>query len=326
MIAERQLAPEQRPHAYVEGVRIKRGRDGRVYILCSACAMTANAVRHRGFGAIRRVRDQRVARKIDRHLSLVRPAPTPPEAPSPVAAPAPDVDPGTPHPFVASGAVLTDTRGRRRPLCDTCGRIQNARGRHLPGDSWYHRRRLAAAEVRAGAAPVAPIPRPAPTARPRTLPAAEYVALALDIDRLLALPADAIGWKLRVRLTAVRELLKVPDYPTLAAVDEPDPEAPPPSLVASSPEVYAPKPLAPAGPGPIPTGLLRGIQSGRHRDLVRRAHEQGWAVSMTGAGHVALSRGSTILNVSTTVREGRGRGWANLRAQARRAGIDVGGL
>jgi len=156
------------------------------------------------------------------------------------------------------------------------------------------------------------------------------VALAISVDRLLALPADTLGWKLRMRLGEVRDILGVPVYPSLLAPDAPkDPEAPSPDLIERRPEL-APRavPVAEGAvlPRPNITGLLRGIQSGRHRELVKRAVDQGWDVAMTGGGHVALTRGHRRLVVSTTVREGRGRGWANLRAEAKRIGLDVGTL
>src|SRR5262245_8122346 len=269
-----------------------RGSDGRSYVLCSACGHPRMAGRHHApkTGSARHY---------------------------------PHVDA---HPFRLGLLTTTGKRGQVIRLCDQCGKPGNAPG---------HR----AEAIRQAGLPVPPKPEPkartraarSPTSRAATsvragsLPAAELVGLAIAIDRALALPPDALGWRLRLRLADVRPLLGLPVYPTLAAPDaEPDPEAPDTHLRKLRPAL-APKPL-PVARDATYAGILRGIQSTRNRNLVRRAHESGWAVALTGAGHVSLRRGDTVLNVSTTQREGRGHGWANLRADAKRAGIDVTGL
>jgi hypothetical protein len=275
-------------HSYVEGVRVLRGRDGRTYRLCSACGKPANAGRHRmGEVAVKAPTFRQIG-----------------------------------HEFVAGPGIGIDTKGARRPLCRDCGK---------PANAPYHRRaarglpplvKAVSARTRAARAPS---DRAAAGVRRGSLPAVELVAVAISIDRALALPADALGWRLRMRLADVRPLLGVPTYPSLAAPDhEPDPEAPPDSLTERRPELR-PQSL-PAADDAKMVGLLRGIQSGKNRELVRRARDQGWAVTMTGSGHIALSKGQSRILVSTTQREGRGRGWANLRADAKRNGIDVAGM
>jgi len=291
-VAMEALTPETGlHHPYVEGVRILNGRGGRTYRLCSACAKPANAPRHRMGAAA-----AKAPKAKDRALG---------------------------HEYRAGPGVMADKRGRRHGLCADCGK---------PANAPYHRR---------GWRGLAPLPKPAPRTRAargapsprasagvragRSLPAAELVMVAVAVDRALALPADALGWRLRMRLADIRPLLGVPTYPTLAAPDhEPDEDAPGADLVEHRPELR-PKTLPLADDARI-VGLLRGIQSGKNRELVKRARDQGWDVAMTGSGHIALSKGQSRILVSTTQREGRGRGWANLRADARRAGIDVTGL
>ena len=283
------------PHEFVEGVRVKRGSDGRAFKLCSVCEGTRNMRVHHGG--------------------------------EPLAKSAKD-----PHPFELGGGFKLGKDGRHLALCARpgCGGVASliahspkANGVSVGAAQIIHPER---GKGRARVAQGAPTARATSRARAASLPPAEYVALAIAIDQVLALPPEAIGWRLRIRLGDMRPLLGVPDYPTLQAREAPpDPEAPTPADIAVSPERYASKSLPVAVDSKLP-GILRGIQSGRHRDLVRRAKDQGWGVAMTGSGHVALTKGQSRLLVSTTVREGRGHGWANLRAEAKRAGIDVAGL
>jgi hypothetical protein len=204
---------------------------------------------------------------------------------------------------------------------------------YRPGE--YRRPAPAPEENAARETPRDPSPRAPSTGRrgkvapPPTTPA-EYVQAALAIDRILALPADLVGWRLRLRLADVRPLLGVPDYPVLGtpAPDhpgvEPDPEAPPPSLLEDRPALR-PKVLEPAATTAA-LGIIRGIRSDRIKSLARRALDQGWDVSMTGGGHVRLAKGSQVIIASGSAETGSGHGWGNLRAQARRSGLDVTGL
>ena len=310
--------PPLAPHPFTPGPDSRPDSRGHRRPLCLVCGHTP----HPG------PRRPRAQGRANEGWPAAEAAPTPQEPPQAPAEPV-AVSEGV-HTFRPGPGVLVDSRGRRRPLCATCGKIQNARGRH--SDSWGRDSGAAAAvhpvpgpeEARTRAARGAPSSRAAAGVRPRKIPPAEYVAAALAIDAILALPVEAVGFRVRIRAGDLRAVLGVPEYPSLRAADTPpDPEAPPPALIEEHPEL-APRPMLEARPNI--TGLLRGIQSGRHRDLVKRAVEQGWDIAMTGSGHVALSRGQRRLVVSTTVREGRGRGWANLRAEARRVGIDVGGL
>src|SRR5262245_60381473 len=223
------------------------------------------------------------------------------------------------HPYVWDGTTRRPAGGLGRPIrpCIVCGQ---GRSRHS----------AVKAAVAREASVSGPMPK-APTTgrRPRTLPKvppAELVGLALAVDRILALPADLVGWRLRLRLADIRPLLNVPEFPVLAgpevATSPSDPEAPPPTLVAARPAL-APRPVA-ITPGSRALSIVRGIRSERIRSLARRAIEQGWDVDLTGSGHLRLSKGSQVIIGSGT--GDRGRGYANLRAEAKRRGMDVSGL
>lgn len=281
------------PHAYVEGVHTRSGRDGRVYRLCRVCDDRANASPHRGFRTTpHTIRE----RETDR------------------------------HPFVIGTEVQTDSRGHRRALCRVCGAVSSA----LP-----HRAEVGGAilaplddpsDRSASAPPPTAVPvRPGPV-RPAkiTPPVAEIALVAIGIDRLLALPTDAVSWRLRVRLTEVRQLLDCPVLPTLDPADQVDPDASPPT----DRDLDLKPSLAPqridAAPVVVGNAILRSITDSRRRTLVRRAIETGWSANRTASNHVALDKGATRIIV--TMHEGYGRAWANTRAQAKRAGLDVTGL
>ena len=177
----------------------------------------------------------------------------------------------------------------------------------------------------------APAPPRAPVGRKAaTLPAAELVAIAVAIDRVLAMPGDAVGWRLRMRLDEARKLLNVPDYPTLdaAQVREVDPEPPTPDLIERRPGLA---PRAPVATGDAQAqAIIRGIRSERIKTLAKRALAAGYVLEMTGSGHLAIasaSDGRRLMVVSTTAADSRrGHTWGNVRAQAKRVGIDVTGL
>jgi hypothetical protein len=130
-----------------------------------------------------------------------------------------------------------------------------------------------------------------------------------------------------MRLASAREVLAVPEYPTLDVAEVgPAPEPPTPDLVAAHPETLAPRTPVPT-PDAAAQRLIRGIRDDRTKALARRAVQAGASLSMTGSGHLAIDRGGQRLVVSTTANGGRrGHSWGNVRAQAKRVGIDVTGL
>jgi hypothetical protein len=217
---------------------------------------------------------------------------------------------GARHPFQASlSTIIKDGRGTAQ-ACVVCGRLRRATEHKL----------TPLAEV-----PAVVIDRTEtdPTKPPRPAriipPPAELTMAALAIDVLLALPPEALEWSLRIRLDDVRKRLKVPPFPTLnpdAVVDDgPPTEA---DLARHPRLIRSPAPVA------IGSAIARGIPDKRRRELIKRAVGDGWDAARTANNHIALDKGATRIIVPTT--EGYGRGWNNLKAQAKRAGIDVAGL
>jgi len=256
------------------------------------------------------------------------------------------------HDYVEGAHTRHGSDGRLYRLCRVCDLPANA-GRHRPEETvaaaqvkrlatWSAKRAPRASDpLRSGArplpalalveaptAPEAPTPKLAPSTgrrrsiRPDAIPM-EYLQLALSIDRLLSLPADAIPWRLRLRLADIRGLLEVPTFPALTADYTPVADPTPEVVLEARPDLSY---HAPAAPATQTRGILRGIRSDRIKRLATRAQEDGWDVSLTGSGHLRLAKGSQVIIGSTTAETGSGHGWGNLRAQAKRAGLNVDGL
>ena len=293
-------------HAYVEGVHIRTGRDGRVYRLCRVCDDRANAGPHRGFRTTPATPRERAER----------------------------------HPFDESSTVfVSDARGHRTPACLTCGKTRRATEHGglsaplppvVPTDPATPRPLRVVTD-----APLSAPPRTAARPRPTkiTPPAAEIAMVALAIDRLLAMPEEAVDVRLRMRLSSARELLACPPFPTmdvrltdpvdpLVQADDDDPLAAP-SIVAT----FAPRrPLEPDR-AIGQRSVVAGIRSDKYRELARRALQAGFTAHKTGSGHLSLDKGGTRIILSMTAETGRrGHSWGNARAEAKRAGIDVTGL
>jgi hypothetical protein len=297
MLAKVPARPER--HQYVEGVHTRTAKDGRVYRLCRVCDDRANAFPHRGF----RTTPLTIRERSEHHR----------------------FDPST-------TVVIRDARGHATPACLACGKAKRATEHGglsnplpalSPADPVPARLRALPSPPANGtkAAPV----RVAPTKI--APPPAELTMVALAIDRLLALPDDLVDWRLRTRLTSARELVAVPVFPTLDVRLTPEvadaAEVPPDdNLVVSR----APTAL-PAAPAIVARGILAGIRNDRIRELVKRAAADGWEVGKTGSGHISIAKGKQRMILSTTSNDGRlGHNWGNVRATAKRAGLDVSGL
>jgi hypothetical protein len=220
---------------------------------------------------------------------------------------------GARHPFqVSLSTVITNARGRRTPACVVCGQLQRATEHKVNGVEAVEAVLNDMVIDRVGPVPQPRVQKIAP-------PPAELTMAALAIDVLLALPPEALEWSLRIRLDDVRKRLKVPPFPTLnpdAIVDDVPPTE---ADIARHPRlIRSPAPVA------IGSAIARGIPDKRRRELIKRAVGDGWDAARTANNHIALDKGSTRIIVPTT--EGYGRGWNNLKAQAKRAGIDVAGL
>lgn len=309
MLAHAPTDPATR-HAYVEGVHTRTGKDGRVYRLCRVCDDRANAWPHRGF---------RQKPLTKREL-----------------APHHRFDP-------SQTVVIRDARGHSTPACLACGKAKRATehgglSNPLPpvDDAEYVAPTPAPTPIRPATLRSLPRPakRPAETPTPAVRVAksvdrmpAELVLAALTIDRLLALPDDLVDWRLRTRLQGARDLIAIPVFPTLdvrltpEVVDET--ETPPVDNVEVNRTAV---PITPA-PAIAIRGILAGIRNDRIRELVKRASADGWTVGKTGSGHVSIAKGKQRMILSTTSNDGRmGHGWGNVRATAKRVGLDVTGL
>jgi hypothetical protein len=223
---------------------------------------------------------------------------------------------------------MTDSRGYRRPLCQTCDQPQNSPRHHglvASGPQPTHRPSPGA---RAAAAPT-PLPPKRANGHIRT-PAAEMVVLAVAIDAVLALPSDVVRTSLRVRLESARAAIDVPVLPTLAPQPDPEPDAEPsgvggPTVDGSGDQPGPSTRSRPEAPPTAARTMVRGIRNDRVRKLVLRAVGDGWTPRRTGSGHVALDKGDSTLILSASA-TGNARSWQNARAEAKRHGIDVRGL
>lgn len=321
-IAERPpTALDQRAaHAFEPGGADHLDKLGRRVRTCRICGRVGRGGGHR-FGVLRpEARDplgKRPTRaKVDISDRLVAFAEPRKREPTRVAVP---VDH---HPFEPGQGVMVTSGGKLMPTCNRCQKAKNS-PRHrvnredhvsLPRPSVLSHPRQPATARRAGV---------------KALPPAELVELAIAVDRVLALPELAVSWRLRHRAGELRELLDVPSYPVLWGPDaveaEPDPDSPPVVAIAAVPAL-ARRPQEPAK-GVGQSGIVKGIRNDRVRKLATRAIESGFVASHTGGGHIALDKGDTRLILSTTANGSRmGHGWMNLRASAKRAGINVEGL
>lgn len=222
-----------------------------------------------------------------------------------------------PHPFAYGGEPLVDRRGRIHPTCIDCGMPQNARGRH--------------ARTRAAAKPAEPRARaPRPVAVPR-----EIAQLAYALDAVLALPSDVAGWRLLVRAQETRAAIAgVPELASAKPDAEPEPEPEPgPTTRAAAPAVdvppveLAPRLVDTVEPSAVARArqLTRGVRDERARELAVRAVVAGWHLRRRGGGgHWLLECGDKRIALQQSY--GDRRSWLNLRAAARRHGLDVEGL
>lgn len=245
-----------------------------------------------------------------------------------------------PHPFVL-GEVRQDRRGARLAYCATCGTA--ARGRmnlrtHPPAAS------PAEAEPQ-----LSPTPEPAPWQPPKApprrrgrrpgymTPAWELRLLAIALDRAILAGPDRVGWRPLLRIQDLRKVLEEAGLPPEPAHElTPVPSAAgdgesPPAAEDSAPPPPAPQ-LSAYGHVQQSTKArarqaTKAIRDPQTRALAVRAVSLGASIRRNGQGHLVLEGGPlrTRLTVSGSS-NGRGRAWPNVRAAAKRAGLDVEGL
>ena len=72
------------------------------------------------------------------------------------------------------------------------------------------------------------------------------------------------------------------------------------------------------------SSVKRGIRNDKLRKLFDTAVKQGWTAEVDGAGHVKLTDPRTLERFQISTTAGGHRSYLNTRAQAKRAGLDVG--
>lgn len=251
------------------------------------------------------------------------------------------------HPFTASGATRPAKDGRTITLC-TCGQGRNSPRHRVDREAvaWHElppKRRTYTPAVTPslstapGMVPLEALP---PLAAPPAAVRRDHLALALALDAVLA--ADTLTASAMVYAVALRGDLGVPRFQEVDRRRRPRPErenapspAPPEREALLAPPPPDPAPVYQNGrthTAPVDPAVARaraatkGIRNDKARALATRAVAAGWTPRRTGDGHLRLEReGLPPIVVSTTM-TGDARAWRNLRASAKRAGLDVAGL
>ena len=190
------------------------------------------------------------------------------------------------HPFVDSGEVKIDIKGRRLKICATCQHPKIGTG-HLPpveeptqillqGDPW------------------------------------ELEMLKHSISMVLDLPADAIGWRLRLRILDVQRAFSE-GYNDLPLQRDPVIEEPVPIRGAPPSRTTIPSHRASA------RKILKGLPDA-WKDLAETAINQGWEAKRIGS-HLKFTHLSATVVIPST--PGEGRAYQNARALFKRSGLDV---
>lgn len=243
-----------------------------------------------------------------------------------------------PHPFEPSGRRVTSDAGRTYELCAVCGRKRIGLSHGRAGDP----------SNRTARDPFAPSKQRGPSHRPKHEYHREHLALALALDSLLDLPTELVDWRVTLRAQALRASLggiprtsgasregevSMPDVASRfepgAATSGTTQSTPPPLPVIGSNGSYdAPDAVliehAPPSVKARARALSKGITHKPLRELATRAIVDGWNLKRDGSNHWALTRGTERLTLPGTM--GEGRAWQNVKALAKRHGIDVEGL
>jgi hypothetical protein len=212
------------------------------------------------------------------------------------------------HNMLWTGELRIDEGGRKLKVCATCGKVNVGT---------IHTR---------GMRPVMGAYRsmfvgPAEDVDPETInesfsealkPEPEaMVLLRIAVRQVLALDADAIGWRMRLRVLDVQKAFDiVGDLPLIEDVELP-----------SGRTHHGAAPSRDSG-----AHLVRKSINGDFAKIGLRAVEAGWSVKRTGDQHFIFTRpdlGGVFTLPSTG---GEGRGYRNAKASAKRAGLDVEGL
>jgi len=244
-----------------------------------------------------------------------------------------------PHAFIASGQfhqVQVDrdprhTKPRRFALCAVCGGVKRWSCHH-GGSKAKRPKHWAGATPKPTLAPAAterpqpPVPiSPAPPAHPWQL-----YALEAALEAVMPKAVD-FGYPTQVLLADALRAVRSELHPSTVRrtpVYEPAPvmSTEPPTL---SPTVqhFPPRTPAPTGSGgETRRRLIAGIRSDQLRKIAVRAFEQNWQAKVLGDGHLRFmgpDGGHFVLSMTS---KDTARSFPNVKAAAKRAGLDTSGL
>jgi hypothetical protein len=247
------------------------------------------------------------------------------------------------HPFDPSGGTRPDRRGRIISICGECQRARNA-PQHRDSAIAGPAPRMTLEERRAERVAATARHRLRVVERPLAVPTPrELVMLAYMIDEILELELGPDSWRIRLRAIALRQALP-PEIPRAAGaphIAEPDGEVSVPAPVSDEPAQRAPAPYLDAPPAeptimiehrPVSErsrarALSKRIADKAARELATRAIAAGYQLRRTGGGHWILELPGSEERLTLPNRiAGYERGWKNVRAHAKRMGIDVEGI
>lgn len=198
------------------------------------------------------------------------------------------------HAFVDSGERSSGSDGRMFKVCAECGK-RNVGLVHLATEK----------------ASPSPLPKP----RKPTV-AREVKMLALALEAVLDLPMDTLGWSLFLRSMDLRKAIPIPFDPQSRPLDETPKPRPEPIVISDLPVERLSGPVRARA-----KATTKAINDKHMRELATRAVAQGWTLHHTGGGHWKLMKGKRVMLFSGT--PGDHRAWLNMRARAKRNGIDV---
>ena len=225
----------------------------------------------------------------------------------------------TGHEFAPSGRSRINARGRALPICLECD---------APNLSPVHWPKLRGLEIapkskakpgaRLGRPPGSRTKRPADTHLPWQLR-----MLAIACDQAMIAGPDVVGWRAFLEAKSLRDsITEMPADPIVARELRAVPTAAEPEIAAQRVEILSvAKPTISRA-----RNATKGIRSDRMRALAVRAISLGAQPTRRG-DHLRLTGGPLQAPVTiSTTSNGLGRSWLNLKAAAKRAGLDVAGL
>jgi hypothetical protein len=255
------------------------------------------------------------------------------------------------HPFEVGPDSYVDAGGRRRLQCRVCTLPANARRHTSPeverARNAHRKETLDARRATAGptiqritATAERLHGRPSIPTPPRIEPKAPTVRVAdwrLTVLRQAieqALAAE-LSLPLRLQLLDAQRALRSDLHGTVAVAGSAvelappaDPDGPPlraEPARGSLASLPVPSPETPGRPSDA-RRVARAFRGDKYRELFLRAVDAGWPFVPLANGHVRIIGPGGTVSLSMTAQAGHGHGYANVRATAKRAGLDVSGL